>query len=158
MLTNAGQQEVVIFLPCSCASSHSAASAAAVISPPSPTSTISANPIFLQAVRILDIVISLPNCPSIAGANIATTFLPASISFIIATMSVFEPIAPNGHLWIHCPQRIHFSSSITQMPFSSMVIALTGQTFLHGRIKSAIALYGQFFAHMPHSLHLSGSI
>ena len=156
--TNAGQHEVVSFFPSLAASSHSSASACAVKSPPRPTSYISLKPNFLQAVRILLIVIVSPNCPSTAGATMATTFFPSTIAFITSTISVLEPIAPNGQAWIHCPHWIHLFSSISQIPFSSIVIALAGQIFLHGLIRSAIALYGQALAHMPHSLHLSGSM
>ena len=35
------------------------------------------------------------------------------------TINVLDAIAPNGQLWIHLPQRIHFSSSITDTPYSS---------------------------------------
>ena len=147
ILTNAGQHDVVIFLPSLLASSHSLASEPAVRSPPMATSYISSNPIFLHAVLMLSIVISTPNEPSIAGATIATTLLPALISFITSTISVLEPIAPNGQACIHCPHFIHLLSSISQIPFSSMVIAPTGHIFLHGLIRSAIALYGQALAH-----------
>ena len=156
--TNAGQHEVVSFFPSLAASSHSSASACAVKSPPRPTSYISLKPNFLQAVRILLIVIVSPNCPSTAGATMATTFFPSTIAFITSTISVLEPIAPNGQACMQCPHLIHLLSSISQIPFSSIVIALAGQIFLHGLIRSAIALYGQALAHMPHSLHLSGSM
>ena len=140
ILTNAGQHDVVFFLPDSYASIHSSASLAAVKSPPRPTSIISENPSFLHAVLILDIDISAPNCPSTAGANMAITFLPSRMSLITETISDLEPIAPNGHLWMHLPQRIHFSSSITHIPFSSISIAPTGHASLHGLIRSAMAL------------------
>ena len=134
-------------MPSLLASSHSFASAPAVISPPRATSTISENPTFLQAVLILSIVISAPNEPSIAGATIATTFLPDVIALITSTISVLEPIAPNGQACMQCPHLIHLLSSISHIPFSSIVIAPTGQIFLQGLIKSAIALYGQALAH-----------
>ena len=106
-LTNAGQHEVVSFFPSLAASSHSSASACAVRSPPRPTSYISLKPSFLHAVRMLLIVIVSPNCPSTAGATMATTFFPSTIAFITSTISVLEPIAPNGQAWIHCPHWIH---------------------------------------------------
>ena len=158
IFTNAGQQEVVFFLPSLAASAHSSASAAAVMSPPRPTSIISLNPIFFKASRILVMEISLPNCPSVAGATIAYTGLPANISLIMSTTKVLDPIAPNGQLWIQCPHWIHFSSSITQMPFSSKDIASTGHALLHGRIRSAMALYGHALEQSPHSLHWLGSM
>ena len=100
-----------------------------------------------------------PNCPSAAGAHIAYTFLFSSFNALTtSTINVFDPIAPNGHLWIHLPQRIHFFSSITEIPCSSYVIAFTGQENLHGLFKCAIALYGQACAHFPHSLHFDASI
>ena len=71
----AGQQEVVIFFPSFLASDHSSASYAAVISPPRPTSTMSLKPSFFNAVRMAAMEISLPNCPSVAGAHMAKTSL-----------------------------------------------------------------------------------
>ena len=38
------------------------------------------------------------------------------------------------------PQRIHLESSITEIPYSLYVIALTGHANLHGLFKCAIAL------------------
>ena len=47
-----------------------------------------------------------------------------------------------------CQQACKFGAvSISHIPFSSIVIAPTGQIFLQGLIKSAIALYGQALAH-----------
>src|SRR5699024_9319758 len=108
------------------------ASLFAVRSPPSPTSTNSVKPSSFIAFLQLAIVMSGPNCPSVAGASIAYTCFPDLIALITSTIHVLEPIAPNGQLWIHFPQRIHFSSSITEMPYSSYEIASTGQLNLHG--------------------------
>ena len=117
------------------------------------------NPSLVIAFFQLFIVMFGPNCPSVAGAAIAYTFLFGSNNALITlTIYVFEPIAPNGQLWIHLPHLIHFSSSITEIPYSLYVIALTGQENLHGLFKCAIALYGHACAHLPHSLHFCGSI
>ena len=85
-----------------------------------------------MAFRQLAMVMSGPNCPSVAGASIAYTCFPALIALITSTIQVLEPMAPNGQLWMHLPQRIHFSSSITEMPYSSYEMASTGQLNLHG--------------------------
>ena len=114
----------------------------AVISPPRLTSTTSWKPIFLRAVLQLARVISAPNCPMVAGANMAYTRFPACIALMISTINVLEPMAPNGHLWIHAPHLIHFSSFITAIPtpLSDTDMAFTGQLFIHGLISSAMAL------------------
>ena len=67
------------------ASIHSSASKAAVISPPKPTSTISANPSFFRALRMAAMLASFPNWPSVAGAHMATTRLPARMARITST-------------------------------------------------------------------------
>ena len=73
----------------------------------------------------------------------ATTFLPALIASITCTTYTLEEIAPNGQLLTQAPHWIHFFSSIWQIPVSgSIVIASTGHARRHGRISSAIALYG----------------
>ena len=118
----------------------------------------SAKPAFLRAVLQLAKVISSPNWPSVAGASMATTFFPALIKRMTSTIKVLEPMAPNGQLWMHAPHWMHFFSSITQIPYSSYVMASTGHTFLQGRSKWAMALYGHACAHLPHSRHFSGSI
>jgi len=56
-------------------------------------------------------------------------------ALMTSTINVLDPIAPNGQLWIHFPQRIHLESSITEIPYSLYVIALTGHANLHGLFK-----------------------
>ena len=140
ILTNPGQQEVTFFSPALYASTHSAASEAAVISPPNPASINPLNPTSCIAFFQLPIVMFAPNCPSVAGAAITYTFLSDFKALMTSTIDVLDPIAPNGQLWIHFPQRIHLESSITEIPYSLYVIALTGHANLHGLFKCAIAL------------------
>ena len=144
------------FCPSSSFSNSSCASLLVVIMAPSATSMISVKPISLKAPYTCSI--DVLNCPRIDGAMMATIFSPFLIRCNTSNVCEISKIAPNGQAWIHCPHWIHLFSSISQMPFSSIVIALAGQIFLHGLMRSAIALYGQALAHMPHSLHLSGSM
>ena len=134
ILTKAGQQEVVLLSPFAKASAHSSASAAAVISPPRETSIISSKPAFFSAMRQESGVMSGPNCPSTAGATMATTLFPARIIWITSTRKVFAPRAPKGQAWMQWPHWMHLLSSIMQSPVvSSIVIAFAGQACLQGR-------------------------
>ena len=80
---------------------------------------MSAKPVFFRAVRQLAMVISGPNWPSVAGATMATTFLPAWIRLITSIIKVLESMAPKGQLCTQLPHSMHFFSSISQMPYSS---------------------------------------
>ena len=67
-------------------------------------------------------------CPYNAIAHLKRPCLFSDlIASITSTMYVFDPIAPNGQLWIHLPHLIHLLSSITEMPYSLYVMAFTGQ-------------------------------
>ena len=135
----AGQQEVVIFRPSFFASIHSFASLAAVISAPRPTSTISAKPTFFSAARREAMPTSFPNWPSEAGAHMAMTSLPALMASIMGTRKMRLPMAPKGQAWMQWPQCTHLFSSMLQKPYSSQLIASTGQIFLQGRSRWMIA-------------------
>ncbi len=103
--------------------------AAAVISPPVQPQSYHQKPNFLHALLILLIVISLPKLPFHSRRKHRNNCFVGLNCMDNIDNICFEPIALNGHLCIHFPQRIHFSSSITQIPSSSIVIALTGQAF-----------------------------
>ena len=57
---------------------------------------ISSKPSSMMAFRRLAMVISSPNCPSSAGATMATTLLLERMALITSTTKVIVPIAPNG--------------------------------------------------------------
>ena len=72
------------------------------------------------------------NCPRIDGAIIATIFSPLRIRCKTSNVCEISKIAPNGQAFTHLPQYIHLDSSICSTPYSSLLIALTGQTSSQG--------------------------
>ena len=60
---------------------------------------------------------------------------------------------------MQAPQLMQRLSSMVASPVSGWILmASTGQLLRQGRIRSAMALYGHAWAHLPHSLHLAGSM
>ena len=80
------------------------------------------------------------NIDDLQPLTIAYTGLSDFKCSITSTILELSEIAPNGQFSMHAPQRIHFSSSIRTLIFSSILMASTGQDFLQGLCKSAMAL------------------
>ena len=64
-------------------------------------------------------------------------------------MKLLSTMAPKGQAAEHCPQRVHFSSSISEMPSSRGWIALILQADSQGRLLLTIAPNWQAFAQSP---------
>ena len=67
-------------------------------------------------------------------------------------------IAPKGQLTMHIPQETHLSALILARPRSSVSIALTPHASAQGRVRCAMASYGQAALHLPHLMHLDWSM
>ena len=99
-----------------------------------------------------------PNCPTMAGATMATTLSPRRMARPSWKICDLSAMAPNGQLTMHWPQPTHFLGSMEALPRGSLEIALTPHASAQGRTLWAMASYGQAALHLPHLMHFSRSM